>query len=268
MLDGRRLPSSVTGGMTPTPTPSSCPSTSLPLRGAAAASPSPGRDPDQLARARCRRALSIDPSTPLSLAAGGSTTVTTTEHNDGPGSRQRGLTVSLSAPSGWTVKPASPVPAGDHQRWWLDDAVVDRDRPRRLRPHRSRRHCRRNAIVRAAPGSASRVSATEQGGANAGTAPAARRSPASSPSTPAPGDAVTLTGQNFGSTQGSSYLTLAQGSTSWGAPFDGAKLTITSWSDDSITFDLPAEQQAVPARARTGDDHGHRGRARRRPPRR
>ena len=67
-----------------------------------------------------------------------------------------------------------------------------------------------------------------------------------SPANPAPGDAVTLTGQNFGASQGSSYLTLAQGGTSWGAPYDGAKVTITNWSDDSITFDLPPNSGSFP----------------------
>jgi hypothetical protein len=67
-----------------------------------------------------------------------------------------------------------------------------------------------------------------------------------SPSSPAPGDAVTLTGQNFGASQGSSYLTLAQPGISWGAPFDGAKLTITHWSDTSITFDLPPDSPPFP----------------------
>ena len=57
---------------------------------------------------------------------------------------------------------------------------------------------------------------------------------------------ITLTGQNFGSSQGSSYLTLAQGGTNWGAPFDGAKLTITSWSDTSITFTLPPNTGPFP----------------------
>ncbi len=56
--------------------------------------------------------LSVDPSTPLSLSAGGSTTVTTTERDDGPGAA-RGLSVALSAPAGWTVTPASPVSGGD-----------------------------------------------------------------------------------------------------------------------------------------------------------
>ncbi|MBV9415126.1 MAG: hypothetical protein JO363_09130, partial [Solirubrobacterales bacterium] len=54
------------------------------------------------------------------------------------------------------------------------------------------------------------------------------------------------TGQNFGATQGSSYLTLAQGNTSWGAPYDGAKLTITNWSDTSITFQLPPSTGPFP----------------------
>jgi IPT/TIG domain len=67
-----------------------------------------------------------------------------------------------------------------------------------------------------------------------------------SPSSTAAGTSVTLTGQNFGSSQGSSYLTLAQGGTSWGAPYDGAKLTITSWSDSSITVTLPPDSGPYP----------------------
>ncbi len=57
---------------------------------------------------------------------------------------------------------------------------------------------------------------------------------------------MTLSGSNFGAAQGDSYLTLVQGSTSWGAPYDGAKLTITSWSDNSITFDLPPDSGLYP----------------------
>jgi hypothetical protein len=70
-----------------------------------------------------------------------------------------------------------------------------------------------------------------------------------SPPSPAPGSPVTLTGQNFGSSQGSSYLTLAQGTTSWGAPYDGAKVNITNWTDTSITFDLPASTGSFPIAA-------------------
>ena len=67
-----------------------------------------------------------------------------------------------------------------------------------------------------------------------------------SPSSTAAGTSVTLSGQNFGATQGDSYLTLAQGGTSWGAPFDGAKLTITSWSDTAITVTLPPNSGPFP----------------------
>jgi hypothetical protein len=56
------------------------------------------------------------------------------------------------------------------------------------------------------------------------------------------GTSITITGQNFGASQGSSYLFLVDLGTSWGAPFDGATLNITSWSDTSITFVLPAPQ--------------------------
>jgi hypothetical protein len=187
-------------------------------------------------------ALGIDPSTPLSLAAGASTTVTTTEHNDGPGDAKR-ISVSLTAPSGWTVTPASPVDAGNISdggsatQSWTVTAPAGSTSPVTAA-------LQANATYGSA-GQRERVIAMEQGGAN----PAPLPPPVvtgSSPPSPAPGDAVTLTGQNFGATQGSSYLTLAQGGTSWGAPFDGAKVTITNWSDDSITFDLPPNSGPFP----------------------
>ena len=67
-----------------------------------------------------------------------------------------------------------------------------------------------------------------------------------SPATTTAGSPVTLNGQNFGSSLGSSYLTLAQGGTSWGAPYDGAKVTITGWSDTSVTFTLPPDSGPYP----------------------
>ena len=80
----------------------------------------------------------------------------------------------------------------------------------------------------------------------AGTSAPAPAISSVSPASTTAGSAVTLTGQNFGATQGSSYLTLAEGSTSWGAPFDGATLTITSWSATSITFQLPPDSGSFP----------------------
>jgi hypothetical protein len=179
--------------------------------------------------------LGISPETPLSLPPGGSTTVTTTEHNDGPGAAT-GVSVSLSAPSGWTVKPSAPVAAGDlsagasaTQSWTVTAPSGSTS------PVTAALRARASYL---SAGRSEQVTASE----HAAPAPAPLPPPvitSATPSTAAPGTTVTLSGQNFGSTQGSSYLTLVQGGTSWGAPYDGAKLTITSWSDTSITFQLP-----------------------------
>jgi hypothetical protein len=187
-------------------------------------------------------ALGIDPSTPLSLAAGASTTVTTTVRNDGPGDANR-VAVRLTAPSGWTVTPASPAHASDVSdggsatQSWTVTAPSGVTSPATAAVQATATY--------ATAGHREQVTAMQQSGPN----PAPLPPPViagSSPPSPAPGDAVTLTGQNFGATQGSSYLTLAQGGTSWGAPYDGAKLTITNWSDDSITFDLPPNSGPFP----------------------
>jgi hypothetical protein len=186
--------------------------------------------------------LSIDPPAPLSLPAGGSTTVTTAEHNDGPGSAN-GLKVSLTAPSGWTVTPASPVSAGD-----LSDGSSTTQSWTVTAPSGSTSPA--TAALTAglsyeSAGQAETVTATQQ----APPAPAPLPPPvitAISPANPAPGDTVTLTGQNFGANHGSSYLTLAQGGVSWGAPYDYAKLNITNWSDTSITFQLPSNSGSFP----------------------
>ena len=239
LLDGRRLPSWAWRYDTATDT-VSVPVNGLSLRGGAlitvrgstaVSSPEPAAVE-----------VGIDPSTPLSLAAGASTTVTTSEQNDGPGAA-RGLSVALSAPAGWTVTPASPVHAGDLSdgraatQSWTVTAPAGSTSPATA--------ALQAQATYASAGRRERVIAMEQSGPN----PAPLPPPVitgSSPPSPAPGDAVTLTGQSFGATQGSSYLTLAQGGTSWGAPYDGAKLTITNWSDNSITFDLPPDSGSFP----------------------
>jgi hypothetical protein len=51
---------------------------------------------------------------------------------------------------------------------------------------------------------------------------------------------VTVTGANFGATQGSSYITFSDGGTNWGAPPDLATFSLDSWSDNQITFTVPS----------------------------
>ncbi len=186
--------------------------------------------------------LTIDPSAPLSLPAGGSTTVTTTERDAGPGT-VAALSVALEAPAGWTVKPASPVRAGD-----LADGASESQTWTVTAPSGGTSPVTGTIVATASYRSAGKTE-TVTAGQQGPPAPAPLPPPtitSTSPPNPAPGDSVTLTGQNLGATQGSSYLTLAQGGTSWGAPYDGAKLTITNWSDTSITFDLPPDSGPFP----------------------
>jgi hypothetical protein len=186
--------------------------------------------------------LTIDPATPLSLAPGQTATVTTTEQNDGPGDAA-GTTVRLSAPSGWTVTPAGPASAGSiadgasaTQSWTVQAPASSSG---------TQTAALQATASYTSAGLPEHVTAAQQ-------APPAQAPPPApvltsvTPSTTAAGTSVTLTGQNFGATQGSSYLTLAQGGTSWGAPYDGAKLTITSWSDTSITVTLPPDSGPYP----------------------
>jgi phospholipase C len=60
-----------------------------------------------------------------------------------------------------------------------------------------------------------------------------------SPTTAAAGDTVTITGSNFGTTQGTSFVAFSDGTVNWGAPDNSAKLTVDSWSDSQITFTVP-----------------------------
>jgi hypothetical protein len=151
--------------------------------------------------------------------------------------------VGLAAPSCWTVKPASPVSGGDladgstSSQSWTVTAPAGGSSPVT--------GALTAGLTYVSAGRSETVTAEQQ----APPAPAPLPPPvitSASPSSTPPGTAVTLTGTSFGASQGSSYLTLAQGGTSWGAPFDGAKLTITNWSDTSITFQLPPNSGPFP----------------------
>jgi hypothetical protein len=177
--------------------------------------------------------LSINPATPLTLTPGQSATVTTTERNDGPGAAVA-TQVTLTAPSGWTVTPAGPVTAGTI----AEGASASQSWTVSAPPGGSGEAALSASASYTSAGLAQQVTAAQQA-PNAQAPPPAPVITSLSPTSADPGGAITLTGQNFGATQGSSYLTLSQGGTSWGAPYDGAKLAITAWSDTSITFDLP-----------------------------
>ena len=181
--------------------------------------------------------LSLDPPAPLSVAAGATTTVKATAHNYGPGSIT-GLGVKLTVPQGWTAVPGTAAPAtlgpgGSATQDWTVTAPSGQ-------PGQLTAAVQATAsYTSAANGSPGSVTAEQQ------PPPAAPPAPPPSitsvtPSSGAAGTTETITGSGFGSSQGSSYVTLADQGTSWGAPYDSAGLQISSWSDTKIVFVLPA----------------------------
>ncbi|WAX58230.1 GH92 family glycosyl hydrolase [Jatrophihabitans cynanchi] len=59
------------------------------------------------------------------------------------------------------------------------------------------------------------------------------------PATAGAGDTVTISGSGFGAARGNGYVAFSDRGTNWGAPDNGASLSVTSWSDTAITFTVP-----------------------------
>jgi hypothetical protein len=180
-------------------------------------------------------ALALDPPTPITLAAGASTTVQATVTNVGPGSITSGR-VGLSAPAGWTVSPTTPQPVGTVEAghtatasWTVTGPAGDQPATAALQATLTYTDASNGA-----PGAMT----TYQG-------PPANLPPVITsldPSSAAAGQQVTIHGANFGATQtdpSQDYVFFVDGDTSWGAPFDGAEFHIDSWSDTAITFTVP-----------------------------
>jgi hypothetical protein len=60
-----------------------------------------------------------------------------------------------------------------------------------------------------------------------------------SASTAAPGQTVTVSGNNFGPSRGSGYVQFQDAGVSWGAPGNAAPFQVDSWSNTQITFTVP-----------------------------
>lgn len=59
------------------------------------------------------------------------------------------------------------------------------------------------------------------------------------PGQTAPGQRVTITGTGFGATRHNAHLLVSDAGVSWGGPGDLGTLTVSHWSDTSITFTMP-----------------------------
>ncbi len=67
-----------------------------------------------------------------------------------------------------------------------------------------------------------------------------------SPATPfSPGQWVTVTGEGFGSSQGTGYVQISQDGVNYGAPGDSYPVSVQNWSHSQITFLVPTNAFAV-----------------------
>lgn len=175
--------------------------------------------------------LTISPSSSLVSSSGTTTTVSATLANSGPGTVSN-ISLGLRAPSGWTVTPTSATTASSLA---------------------SGSSLTASWSVTAPPGPAGQtqaatLSATAQYTDDATGQPVTlttQQQPTPvitsvSPGTASVGQVVTVSGVNFGATQGSSYITFSDAGTNWGAPPDLATFSLDSWSDNQITFTVPS----------------------------
>jgi hypothetical protein len=174
--------------------------------------------------------LTISPSSSLVTTSGATTTVSATLANSGPGDVQ-GASLSLNAPSGWTVTPttattASSIAAGSSlTASWSVTAPAGSGQTETATLSATARY------TDAATGQPATLTTQQQ------PMPAIT---SVSPSTASAGQVVTVSGVNFGTTQGSNYITFSDDGTNWGAPPDEATFSLDSWSDNQITFTVPS----------------------------
>jgi len=175
--------------------------------------------------------LSISPPGSVVTTSGASTTVSATLANSGPGSVSN-ISLGLSAPSGWTVTPTTPTTSsslaagGSLTSSWSVTAPAGPA-----------------GQTQAATLSATASYTDDATGAPVTQTVAQQATPVITsvvPATASQGQVVTVSGVNFGASQGSSYLTFSDAGTNWGAPPDQATFSLDSWSDNQITFTIPS----------------------------
>jgi hypothetical protein len=175
--------------------------------------------------------LSLTPASSLVLAPGASTTVSSTFTDSGPGAANN-VALTLAVPSGWQAAPttattaASVAAGGTFSASWTVTAPAASSGAQQTATLNANA-----AYTDAATGQSATDTASQTPTPAIGSV---------SPTTASAGQTVTVTGVNFGASQGASYLTFSDDGTNWGAPGDEATFSVDSWSDDSITFTVPA----------------------------
>jgi Glycosyl hydrolases family 31/Domain of unknown function (DUF5110)/NPCBM-associated, NEW3 domain of alpha-galactosidase/Carbohydrate binding module (family 35)/IPT/TIG domain len=231
LVDGRPVPSSGVSGWSYSAATHTLrvPLGSVPV-GSSATITQAGGVPVQSAEPAATQ-LTINPPDSLATASGTTTTVSTTLANSGPGA-VNGVSLSLDAPSGWTVTPTTPTTSASLAAGSSLTASWSVTAP---------------TAAGSATQTATLSAAASYTDAATGTPVTltAQQEPVPtitsvSPSTASAGQVVTVTGANFGATQGESYITFSDDGTNWGAPPDLATFSLDSWSDNEITFTVPS----------------------------
>ncbi len=145
----------------------------------------------------------------------------------------------LAAPQGWAAVPVAPAPGtlGPGQSATVSWTVTAPSGSTGTLTAALQATVSYTSQATGSPGS---VTAAEQPAPPA-PPPAPPSITSVTPASGAAGTVETIAGSGFGSSPSStSYLTLADQGTSWGAPYDAASLQISSWSDTKIVFTLPA----------------------------
>jgi hypothetical protein len=175
--------------------------------------------------------LTVTPSSSLVTTSGTTTTVSAALANSGPGAASD-VSLGLSAPSGWTVTPttattAASVASGSSltASWSVTAPSSGTGQTQAATLSATAKY------TDAATGQPVTLTTQQQPTPTITSV---------SPSTATAGQVVTVSGVNFGATQGSSYITFSDGGTNWGAPPDTATFSLDSWSDDQITFTIPS----------------------------
>jgi hypothetical protein len=174
--------------------------------------------------------LRADPASAIHVGAGGSTTVTATFGDSGPGA-VRGLRLAVEAPHGWRVTPlgspaAASVAAGTTVtgRWRL---TAPRGRSRTV----TAALAVRAAYTDATTGQRELAAVRELGPPGISRLSVRRA---------AAGEIVTVEGSGFGRSQGtSSALQLTDQGITWSAPGTIPTLRVLQWADQRIVFQVP-----------------------------
>jgi uncharacterized protein DUF5110/alpha-galactosidase-like protein/IPT/TIG domain-containing protein len=174
--------------------------------------------------------LTINPADSIAVAPGSTTTVSSTFTDNGPGAVD-GLSLKMNVPTGWQATPTTPTTASSLPADGTLTASWAVTAPTTPSGQQQQATLSASATYTDAVSGQTETDTAQQAPTPAITSVA--------PSTASAGQTVTVTGTNFGANQDGAYTTFSDDGTNWGAPPDSATFTLSSWSNNKITFTVP-----------------------------